>query len=112
MIDTTTQQIELAYRRMAEEAKYRPSAPSDGFGTITVPLTELDLDAEAGEYAEQWSRDEDSDTYWVGCCHYPYRPAVIFAIEAVRNLNGGISGKATALTLLKMAITSLENQSD
>ncbi len=44
---------------MAREARYRPAAPSDGFGNITVPEDELDLDAEARAYAERWSREEE-----------------------------------------------------
>lgn len=107
---SVTDQIEAAYRQMAGEARYRPSAPSDGLGTITVPLAELDLDVEATTYAHRWNRDEDSMEYWVGCCDYATRPAVIFAIKAVRNLNAGMFGRATALTLLKMAVTSLEAQ--
>lgn len=62
---TTSQQIETAYVQMAEEARYRPAAPSDGFGHITVPLEDLDLDAEARAYARSWDRDEDAGEYWV-----------------------------------------------
>lgn len=43
------EQIRNAYRRMAAEAHYRPTAPSDGMGSITVPL---DLQAEATAYAK------------------------------------------------------------
>ncbi len=111
MHDTTTQQIEKAYRQMADEARYRPKAPSDGFGTITAPLAECDLDAEARAYAESWNRDEDEHQFWVGCCHYDYRPAVIFAIEAVRNMNAGIGGRPPALDLLRMAVAALESAS-
>lgn len=110
-MNRTTQQIEAAYRQMADEARYRPKAPSDGFGTITRPLAECDLDAEAAAYAQSWNREEDSMTYWVGCCDYTTRPAVVFAVEAARNLNAGTSGRDVGLALLKMAVKSVEEVS-
>jgi hypothetical protein len=36
------EQIAVAYRLMSERGHYRPAAPSDGFGNITVPLRQLD----------------------------------------------------------------------
>jgi hypothetical protein len=78
-------QIEDAYRRMADEGRYRPAAPSDGLGNITVPLESLDLDKEASEYARQWWEQEDECEFTVGCCNYPTRAATIFAIEAARS---------------------------
>jgi len=35
---------------MAARAHYRPAAPSDGFGGITVPLEDLKTEAEAREW--------------------------------------------------------------
>jgi hypothetical protein len=45
-------QIADAYRRMSEQARYPPAAPSDGVENITVPSEDLDLEAEAADYAE------------------------------------------------------------
>jgi hypothetical protein len=77
-------QIERAYRRMANEVRYRPTAPSDGMGHITVPEEELDLDAEARAYAENWWSWEDARKFTIGCANYEDRPTMIFALEAAR----------------------------
>jgi hypothetical protein len=53
-MNESTRQIAAAYRRMAAEARYRPAAPSDGLGGITVPVEQLGLDAEAIRYARNW----------------------------------------------------------
>ena len=104
----TPQQIEDAYRRMADQGRYRPAAPSDGMGNITVPLEDLDLDAEAKEYARRWTEEENKGLFYVGVCNFSTRPSTIFAIEAARNLCGVSDG--AALRLLKMAAAELEEQ--
>jgi hypothetical protein len=96
---------------MASEGRYRPAAPSDGFGNISFPLTELDLDAEAREYAERWWKEEGEGVFVVGSCDYRTPPATIFAIEAARLMCGGIDGNEPALRLLKMAVQQLERVS-
>lgn len=101
-------QIEDAYRRMAIEAHYRPAAPSDGFGNIRIPLEELDLDAEAREFAEAWWRQEDSCEFLIGCANFTERKAMIYAVEAARFCCSGGDGAAFALRLLRMAIEELE----
>jgi hypothetical protein len=102
-------QIEAAYRAMAREARYRPCAPSDGLGNITAPESELDLDAEARSYAEEWWRQEDDCTYTIGCANYPDRPAMIYALEAAR-LCCGFGGRRYALRLLEMAARELRTE--
>lgn len=99
-------QAEAAYRRMADEARYRPAAPSDGFGNITVPLAELDLDQEAEVYAGRWLQEEDSQVYALGCPDFADRAALIFTVEAARCVNGMQS--AAAARLLRMALAELE----
>lgn len=101
-------QIGEAYERMATEARYRPSAPSDGFGNITMPIDELDLEAEQINYALRWWQEEDDHTFSIGCCNYPTRPATIFAIEAARLMCGGSDSEGPALNLLRMAVADLE----
>lgn len=64
--DPAREQIERAYRCMACEAAYRPAAPSDGYGTITVPPDKLDLNAEARTYAERWWEQEDAGAFTLG----------------------------------------------
>jgi hypothetical protein len=77
-----------AYKMMAELG-YRPAAPSDGFGNVTVPRAELDLDAEARAYAERFAAEEDTDQYWAGCTHYEFNRAALLALEAFRLMNSG-----------------------
>jgi hypothetical protein len=105
----TFDQIHQAYKLMASKARYRPAAPSDGFGRITVPIDQLNLNAEAEEYATSWRDQEDDATFLVGTCDFQTREATIFTIEAARNMCAGRLGDATALKLLRMAVTSLES---
>jgi hypothetical protein len=100
--------IRQAYRAMAVEANYRPSAPSDGFGNITVPMERLDLEVEAAAYAERFQADEHhSGEFFIGCTNYPTNRATVYAIEAARDLCGG--GVALARRLLEMALAELDS---
>jgi hypothetical protein len=101
------EQIEAAYRAMAREARYRPAAPSDGLGNITVPEAELDLDAEARGYAERWWAEEDEGTFLIGCANWSERVAMIYAVEAARLCCGGFDSRRYALRLLQMAVREL-----
>lgn len=101
-------QIVAAYGRMADRARYRPAAPSDGLGNILVACAELVLEQEADRYARCWWQQEDDCTFWVGCCDYSTRPATIFALEAARCMCGGEPGNPTARRLLRMALAELD----
>lgn len=96
------------YVRMGNETRYRPAAPSDGMGTITAPLDELDITEEAYRYAGDWRREEDSNEYMIGCPSYPDRPALIFVVEAARLLCG--VERDGAVRLLRMALDELEGK--
>jgi hypothetical protein len=91
---------------MAQEARYRPSAPSDGCGNITVPLERLDLDAEAKQYARSWRDQEDAQVYRIGCPSYSDRESLVFIVEAARLLCG--VDRQGAAILLRMAVENLE----
>lgn len=99
-------QIAAAYARMVLKAKYRPAAPSDGFGNIP-PWAASVLPDEAHKYATQWWKDEDARTFFVGCCNHPTRPASIFALEAVRCMCAGED--KVARSLLDMALSDLRD---
>lgn len=99
------QRIKSAYRTMATVAKYRPAAPSDGLGNITVPEKKLDLEREADRYAAQWWEQENNHKFTVGVCYSDTRPALIYAIEAARELCGGEN--RIAAMLLKLAQSEL-----
>jgi hypothetical protein len=100
------EQLDRAYRQMATEARYRPAAPSDGFGNITAPLADLDLDAESEAYARAWWAEEDSLSFHVGCCEYQTREATVYLIEAARALCAG--NRALGHALLRLAASSLD----
>ncbi len=102
------EQIEDAYRRMALEVHYRPAAPSDGFGNITIPVDELDLDAEAAQYAHEWWAQEDTGSFTIGCADYPTRKAMIYALEAARLCCAGGNSPEFAERLLRLALQELE----
>ncbi len=101
-------QVADAYKKMAVEARYRPAAPSDGLGNIPFPDAELDLDAEAVDYAERWGNEEDSGDFHVGSANFPTRPAMMYCIEAARLLASGSDGDEYAERLLRLAIAELE----
>jgi hypothetical protein len=106
MRPNTHEQIKATYRRIAQEARYRPTAPSDGLGNITIPFEDLDLEEEAETYAQRWTDEEDARRYSIGTCNYSTRPATIFAVEAARCLCG-VNDDA-GLALLRMAVAELE----
>lgn len=101
-------QLVAVYRRMADEVRYRPAAPSDGFGNITAPLDDLDLDAEANRYAEKWWAEEEGMTFFIGYPDGRARPAQVLAIEAARLMCSGSLGAPTALRCLKLAAEEME----
>jgi len=101
-------QVQVAYRRMAKEARYRPAAPGDGLGNITGPLN---LSREAKEYTRWWWEEEEDQRFNIGCCHHPYRPAMIFTIEAARLMCAGDFVRDGLIAdLLKMALVVLEEK--
>src|SRR5437660_1040871 len=107
-VNAVFEQIKKTYRLMADKARYRPAAPSDGCGNIAVAEQELNLEDEVSRYANSWWKEEDNYSYWIGCCNFETRPATILAVEAARQMCGGMTGNATALKLLKLAVEELE----
>jgi hypothetical protein len=101
-------QLNRTYRRMA--TFYRPSAPSDGMGNIEVHPLELDLDAECSEYADGWWAEENKQDFSIGCPSFEDRPALVYVIEAARNICG--MGPATARKLLELALQELDGKED
>jgi len=99
----TQEQIEDAYRTMAAEARYRPAAPSDGFGNIGVPDDELDLAAEARGYATRWWAEEDDGRFYIGSADFTTRKAMIYAVEAARLMAAGRGSERHVEKLLSLA---------
>lgn len=106
----TWQRLAEAYRAMASLG-YRPAAPSDGFGGITVPERELELDVEAREYGQRFLKEEDNGVYWAGCTDFRSLRAAIWALEAFRLMNAGsFGGEAIVPRLLRMAAEEYERE--
>ena len=78
---------------MMARAGYRPAAPNDGFGTIMLSTEQLKdrerLYLEAVKYALKFNREEDTDSFWIGCSDYDTNRAFVLCIEAARLLAGG-----------------------
>lgn len=103
---TAMDQVRHAYMRMASEARYRPAAPGDGRGNITVDLDSLNLDDEARKYAATWMTHDDDPEPWTGLPGHSDRVAFIYLIEAARSISG--MQHAVASSLLRMALSELE----
>ncbi len=96
-----------AYLLMGERARYRPQAPSDGFGNICLSRDELNdtsrLMKEARDYALAFDAEEDTRQFHIGCSNFTTNRAFVWSIEAARQLAAGGDGDQPALKLLEMA---------
>jgi hypothetical protein len=112
MTEWRFQRYKQAYLAMAKRAKYRPGAPSDGCGHITMSLEEFRdpniLDREAAEYALGFLRQDDRMEYPMGCPDGNFNKAFFYAIEVARLLCSGLGAERPAIELLKMAIEEME----
>lgn len=90
-----------AYVRMAQEARYYPEAPSDGFGNI---VGEIDVHSESLRYANR--ADFQEHTFDIGCADFSSREALAFTVEAARAICG--TNHDLAIDLLRMALSDLE----
>ena len=96
-----------AYLMMAD-AKYRPAAPSDGYGNIQLTGEQYEdrnrLYLEAVTYAMKFASVEDGTMdFHIGCSNYNTNRAFVFCIEAARLLAGGSEGDKYADHLLRLA---------
>jgi hypothetical protein len=102
------EEVEVAYGLMAE-ARYRPAAPSDGFGTITGTPN---LVSESLAYAQRWAEEEDKGRFFIGSCGKGNRVATVLVIETARllcaRILGGTKDNKLALRVLKTAVTVVE----
>lgn len=103
-----TEQVADAYRTLAR-LRYRPAAPSDGFGNITVPEHKLNLEREVMGYADHWWEEEEAGKYRIGCPHYSLRPAMILVIEAARLMCGAPKNRQLIKSLLREAVRAVED---
>jgi hypothetical protein len=99
---------------MLAKAKYRPFAPSDRMGNVTLSAARLkdprQLHREAVEYAIKFQEEEDCDKFWVGCSNFTTNRAFVLPIEVARLLAGGDANNRRAVKLLRMALGEIEDQ--
>jgi hypothetical protein len=100
-----------AYLQMAQEAHYRPAAPSDGLGNIQLSAEELRngkrLSEEAAMYADEFIRDANGSEFNIGIPNWRTNRALVYTVEAARSLCG--AQDELALNLLKMAVAEVES---
>jgi hypothetical protein len=98
---------------MLAECKYRPAAPSDGFGHIQLTAKQLGdkdrLYAEAVSYAIRFAHEDDKRDFRMGCSNYTTNRAFVLAIEAARLLCSG-DGDVYAKRLLRAAIEEINRE--
>lgn len=98
-----------AYIEMAKRAKYRPVAPGDGLGNVSLSAEEARdpdrLMREAKEYAARFLAADDAHQHSVGVSNYATNRALVYVIEAARSLCGATDN--LALNLLQMAIDEI-----
>jgi hypothetical protein len=109
MNDPRLERFAEAYLAMARQARYRPQAPSEGFGNILLTPKQCGdierLRREAVAYALGFSAEEDERTFWIGCSDFETNRAFVWTIEAARLLAGGKPVRATRL--LNMAVKEI-----
>jgi hypothetical protein len=103
-----------AYLMMAQ-ARYRPAAPSDGFGNIQLTIEEFNDEArlywEAIRYAAAFNREEDGhEGFHIGCSNWSTNRAFVLSIEAARLLASG-DADDYAVRLLRLAIKEIADAS-
>ena len=103
MSNNMYQQIAETYQRMTDIG-FHPSIEAGWNGSVDEDL--LNPEKEVNSYIEGWVPDEEKMSYWAGCPDFDDRPALIFVIEAARQLNAVERGMA--VKLLRMAIDDIE----
>lgn len=99
-ISSVEDRIGEAYVMMAEQANYRPEAAD----------ADDDLLDEAASYARRFVSEEDTLHFRIGVSDYTSNRALVFTIEAARQLCGGALGINCALKLLEMAVAEVKAQ--
>jgi len=107
------ERIREAYLLMAK-AGYRPAAPGDGVGGISLTRSQLAdptrLETEARVYADSFIKEENECRFWIGCADSKRTQALVYAIEASRLLCGMDSAVPFAGKLLRLALGEIESR--
>ena len=105
--------IREAYFTMAEQARFRPAAPNDGFGNgdlteeqLTAPAI---LEEEAERFVLKFTAEETTAQFWIGVSDLSTSKALVYVIEAARCLCSGqiTLREIVAPRLLELAMDDL-----
>jgi hypothetical protein len=101
-----------AYETMARVARYRPAMPADGVtGASALTFEEqadpAQFDHEVIEYARRFIAEEDGPGFHIGRSNGSTLAALIYTIEAARNLCCG-TRDVTAIKLLELAVADIK----
>jgi hypothetical protein len=82
-----------AYLRMAKEARYRPQAPGDGIGHVSLTRKQLAdpelLQREATAYALRFNKEENELTFAIGCSDFVTNRAFIWTHRGSKGARWG-----------------------
>ncbi len=105
MTITEHERICQAYLEMAKRAQYRPESSSDA---AREDSSATRLSSEASAYADRFIASEENGAFHVGVSDHQTNRALVYTIEAARQLCEGRCGDETALKLLEMAIKEVK----
>jgi hypothetical protein len=111
--DYRLQRFFKAYIRMANDARVRMAAPSDGLGNVQLSEAELEdpqvLRDEALRYAERMYECDEKTSYDIaGCVHGEWALALAYTFEATKLMCAGGNSRPIE-QLLQMAIDEIRN---
>lgn len=106
-------QIVRGYHILAESARYRPAAPSDGCGSVLLDDKELRdpgiLRDEATRYAIAFCEADEAMLHEVhGCVHSGLGIVQMLALEAATLCNAGSDAEPFIRRILELAIERLK----
>lgn len=106
------EQFRQAYLTMAQKARYRPEAPSDGLGNVLLDEDELADSAiladEADRFADAFAQgDQEMQHVTIGCVHFPFAKAQVYLLEAAKLCCAGHTAAPTIRQLLTLAAAEM-----
>jgi hypothetical protein len=110
--DPRRDRVKSAYRAMATAARFRPKAPSDGFGNIEWGYDLEDpklLTLEALEAAKEFEQEDNACEHRIhGCVTANHAGALYLVLRAADLLCFGGSAEHSARETLRLALRELD----
>jgi hypothetical protein len=98
-----------AYFKMANVAKHRPEAPSDGCLSGEEMADPRRLNKEASDYADRFLEAENALDFRIGVRHWNHNRVLVYTMEAARLLCCGSDATDLAIRLLKLALAEAKD---